>query len=56
MLNHFVYNLSTRHGIVIHYIIHNKNVHQFGVAHNLFKTLFMSDEEKHGCNFDLPQF
>ena len=30
--------------------IYNKNMRQCGDV----KTLFMSDEEKHGWNFDLP--
>ena len=33
----------------------NKNMHQFRL-HMKFKTIFMSNEEKHGHHFDLPLF
>ena len=33
----------------------NENMRQFGLR-MIFKTLFMSDDEKHGHHFDLPLF
>ena len=38
-------------------ITKNKNMRRFGVARGVkCKTLFMSDEKKHGHHFELPLF